>query len=223
MQITDIPEVSNTLSELRGRFENFDTSGLYERYQHLVSAVTEWKISANGEIFAPLPYSCEIIIGKSPRLIKRKYKNVEEAMWLGQYCSGFLDGECAIVIYPVQKGLTSRHFSLFEKRSTALEEIYAECKFVNIMEKRTTGLGSLSKYIDMPDNKRAKIRVAERGNFSVSLYAFTENGKPIYVKVSAKGWRDDVIYYFHYSPDGEMYKISNDEAGKHICFPLKIH
>jgi hypothetical protein len=220
MQIIDIPEIGNALSELRKRFENFETSGLYARYQRLVDSVTEWKISANGPIFQPVVYENEITCGASAKLIKKKYKTVEEAMYLGKYCSGFINEECVMDIYPINKGIDARLVSFYERNNTVLEEVHVNFRFASVSEKRITTLGSLTKYIDWIDGKRAKIGVGERGNFSVFLYTLAEDGKPVHARAATKGY-PEWDYYFHYTPDGEMYKISNDEAGEHICFPLK--
>jgi hypothetical protein len=202
------------------RFENFDVSGFYDRYQRLVDSVTEWKISTNGPIFRPLIYKNEIVVGASAKLIKKKYKNVEEAMYLGKYCSGFINEECVVVIDPVHKGIDARLVLFYERSNAALEEINVDFRLASVPEKRISTLGALAKYIDLPDGRRAEIRVGERENFSVSIYTFAGDGKPIYAKVISKGWENEDVYYFHYKPDGEMYKISNDEAGVHVCFPL---
>jgi hypothetical protein len=215
MQIIDIPEISNTLSKLRERFENFDNSGLYERYQHLVNSVMEWKISINGPIFQPLMWENEIVCGKTTKLVKKKYKNVEEAMYLGKYCSGFINEECVIVISPINKGIDARFVSFYERSNNALEEVHVDFRFSSIPKKRISTLVGLTNNIDISNDKRAKIGVGERGNFSVSLYAFSKDRIPIHVRKATKGYPEWILY-FHYNSDGEMYKISTDELGKFI-------
>jgi hypothetical protein len=216
-ELLDIPEVYSALSELRERFGKFDKSGLYENYLYLANSVTEWKFSTNGRIFQALPYDCEIASRKTPKLIKRKYKNWEEATRFGKYCSGYLNGECVVVIFPANKRGDSLLVSVYDKKDAVLEEVHVDFMFASDPEKRVVRLMSLSKYIDLPNNQRAKVGVDERGRFSVCLYTFSDNGQPICVKVVAKG-RDERIYYFHYQPNGEMYKISNDEAGEIIYY-----
>lgn len=86
--LLDMPMVKSMLDDLRKQFQVFDTTHSYSDYLACCDLVDEWKFS-DGDYFGHLPYSDERMGFSSPRLMKRKYANVDEARWLGKYGAGF--------------------------------------------------------------------------------------------------------------------------------------
>jgi hypothetical protein len=83
LNIIDMPKINLVLSQLKERFDKFNTSDMYDKYLQLASSISEWRVTVNGPYFNPLPYYEEITVGETPKLVKRKYKNMDEARWLG--------------------------------------------------------------------------------------------------------------------------------------------
>jgi hypothetical protein len=219
-KIIDVPEINLALSQLKSKFDEFDTSDLYDKYLQFVSSVSEWRITANGSYFSPLPYFEEIIVGETPKLIKRKYKNIDEARWLGKYCCGYIDKKCVIEILPTHRNVDTLLVSFFSETNNTLEECHVNFKSLSNPERISVTLLSLSKCISLSHDKRALVGVSGKGNFSVFLYTFAEDGKPVHVRAATKGY-PEWDYYFHYRFDGEMYRISTDELGKFIYWEKK--
>jgi hypothetical protein len=219
-KIIDIPEINIALSQLRENLERFDSTGLYEKYLQLTSTVSEWRVTANATYFQPFPYYGEIIVGESPKLIKKKYKNMDEARWLGKYCCGYVNGECVLEIFPTHKNVDTLLVSFLSGNDDSHDECHINFKSIKNIQKMETRLISISKCFKMSNNESALIRSAHGEEFMVSLYKFHSNGIPSNVRFVSKGY-SEWGYYFHYRPDGEMYKISTDELGKIVHWKKK--
>ncbi|WP_321884150.1 hypothetical protein [Burkholderia cepacia] len=83
--------IKNQLGALHCEFEGQPKLDWYDEYLRVASTIDEWRFST-GDYFSPAPYEAERGGFPSPKLVKRKYKDVDEARWLGKYCAGFLGG-----------------------------------------------------------------------------------------------------------------------------------
>ncbi len=205
--LLDMPEVVSLLDELRKEFDATDVSKLYPAYLDRFNSVTEWKFSS-GDYFAPIPYESERM-GFSPDvLVKKKYKSVDEARWLGKYCAGFVNGRHVITVHPSQRTVKALHATLYDEVGSALEVRTVAFKWIGKPEKMQSQVRSVGRVISRPDNTKLEVGVGIGGAFSIFLLQYSDEGRPITAKAFSKNWPNESGWEYRYTPEGQLDEIT---------------
>jgi hypothetical protein len=205
--LLDLPEVNLLLNELRQEFDATALSTQYPAYLDRFNSVTEWKFSS-GDYFAPIPYESERM-GFSPDvLIKKKYKSVDEARWLGKYCAGFVEGRHVITVLPSQRTVKALHATLHDEVGSVLGVRTVSFKWIGNPEKMLSQVRGTGRVISRPDNTKLDVGVGIGGAFSGNLYQYSNDGRPVSVRAFSKGWSSEVQLEYHYAPDGQLDEIT---------------
>lgn len=205
--LLDLPEVNLLLNELRQEFDTTDLSSLYPAYLDRFNSVTDWRFSS-GDYFAPIPYESERM-GFSPDvLIKKKYKSVDEARWLGKYCAGFVEGRHVITVLPSQRTVKALHATLYDEVGSVLAVRTISFKWIGKPEKMHSQIRSIRRVISRPDNTKLDVGVGIGGAFSVNLYQYSDDGRPVTVRAFSKGWSSEDQLEYRYASDGQLDEIT---------------
>lgn len=205
--LIDLPEVTILLSELRHEFESTDLSSLYPAYLERFKSVTDWKFSS-GDYFAPIPYESERMGFSSDVLVKKKYKSVDEARWLGKYCAGFIEGKHVITVRPGQRTVNALLATLYDEVGSILKVRSISFKGIDKPEKMRSAIGGLGRIISRPDNTKLDVGVGIGGTFSINLYQYSKDGRPVSVRAFSKGWTGEDQLEYRYTPDGQLDEIT---------------
>ncbi|MDX6916038.1 hypothetical protein R9X49_13065 [Pectobacterium carotovorum] len=211
MMLLDMPIVNSTLGDLRKQFQEFDATVSYQIYLTCCDAVEEWKFS-DGDYFGHLPYSDERMGFSSPRLMKRKYANVDEARWLGKYCAGFSGGRHVITISPGQKSVQAIQGTLYNRTGDVLEIATLGFKGIDRPESAESTLLGLGRMLQLDDNARIYIGVGMREAFAVFLYQYSSSGRVLSGRAFSKGWPDEDEWFCHYDNDGKLIEIMSGDV-----------
>jgi hypothetical protein len=204
--LLDMPEVVSLLDELRKEFDATDVSKLYPAYLDRFNSVTEWKFSS-GDYYAPIPYESERM-GFSPDVpIKKKYKSVDEARWLGKYCAGFVGGEHVVTVRPGQRTVNALLATLYDEVGPILGIRSVSFRGLGKPEMRSA-IGGLGRIISRADNTRLHVGVGIGGAFAVSLYQYSNEGRPIRARAMSKGYPGEAAWEYHYTPEGQLDEIT---------------
>lgn len=202
----DMPEVALLLDELKKEFDATDVTKLYPAYLDRFNSVTEWRFSS-GDYFAPIPYESERM-GFSPDApVKKKYKSVDEARWLGKYCAGFVEDKHVITVRPGQRTVKALLATLYDEIDSILEVRSVSFKWIGKPEKLNPAIGGLGRIISRPDNTKLHVGVGTGGAFAVNLYQYS-NGRPVSVRAFSKGWPSEAEWQYHYAADGQLDEIT---------------
>ena len=205
--LIDLPEVALLLNELRQEFDSIDSNKLYPTYLDRFNSVTDWKFSS-GDYFAPIPYESERM-GFSPDvLVKKKYKSVDEARWLGKHCSGFRDGRHIITVLPSQHKVKALHATLYDEVGSVLEVRTVAFKWIGKPEKMHAQLRSVGRVISRPDNTKLEVGVGIGSAFAVNLYQYSTDGRPVSVRAFSKGWSSEDQLEYRYTSEGKLDEIT---------------
>jgi hypothetical protein len=223
--LLETPEVKEVLIATSAEFDVFNTDDLYERYLAVCGAVDEWKFSPDGELDSFLSYNNERNGYNPPRIVKRKYKDINEARFLGKYCCGYISGEHVVTVFPTERGLDAITASLYQKKPDgSVKVIHFRFRFMSSDDNRIAELISLSNIIILSDSLKLKAGVGNNnGAFTIYLYEFSGQ-KPISVKIFSKGWPSEENYAFHYDDNGFMYKVTygkNRESCGYVVWEKK--
>ena len=205
--LIDLAEVTVLLNELRHDFQLIDVSKLYSNYLDRFDSVTEWKFSS-GDYFAPIPYESERMGFSPAALIKKKYKSVDEARWLGKYCAGFASGRHVLTVLPGQRTIQALDVTLYDEIDTHLKMLTISFKGIDEPETMRSQIRGIRKLISRPDNTKLEVGVGIGGAFSISLYQYSNEGRPMKVREFSKGWSSEAEWQYHYTPDGQLDEIT---------------
>jgi hypothetical protein len=205
--LLDMPEVVSLLDELRKEFDTTDVSKLYPAYLDRFNSVTEWKFSS-GDYFAPIPYESERMGFSSDRLVKKKYKSVDEARWLGKYCAGFIDEKHVMTVRPGERTVNALQATLYDEVGQILEVRSVSFKGIDKPEKTRSAIGGLGRIVSGPDNSKLEVGVGIGGAFAVNLYQCTNDGRPVSVRAFSKGWSSEDQLEYRYTSDGQLDEIT---------------
>jgi hypothetical protein len=213
--ILENPEIKSYLAELRQEFETLPKLDWYDEYLKISSNVDEWKFSS-GDYFFPIPYSEESNGSPSARLMKRSYKNVDQARWLGRYCAGFLAGKHLVTVMPSEPNMEALDACLFSaKNPGTIEFKYINCKFIDTPSKRESKVAGMHRWIDLKDNNKLHLGVGERGAGFIFLYKYS-SGQPImaqgYTSLELSGGIPDFVRFFHYDNEGNINKVTSSAS-----------
>lgn len=205
--LIDMPEVVDSLSELRNDFECIDLKKLYSTYLERLNLIDEWKFSS-GNYFHHEPYFDERGGYSSPVLVKRKYQNIDEARWLGKYCFGFIKGKHVLTVKPSHKNVQVVNATLYDEFDSTIEVRSVSFKFIVKSDEIQANLGGMNRIFSRPDNTKLDICVGLNGAFYVILFSYSKDGLPVRARLMSKGYPDEDTWDYHYSPDGKLEKIT---------------
>ncbi|MFJ5366807.1 hypothetical protein ACIPR9_17070 [Pectobacterium punjabense] len=206
--LLDMPIVALTLDDLRKQFQVFDTTHSYSDYLACCDLVDEWKFS-DGDYFGHLPYSDERMGFSSPRLMKRKYANVDEARWLGKYCAGFSGDRHAITVSPGQKGIHAIQATQYNRTGDVLEIATLGFKGIDRPERVESKLLGSGRMLQVEDRAVVYVGVGIREAFSVFLYQYSSAGQVLSGRAFSKGWPSEDEWFYHYDNDGQLAEITS--------------
>ncbi len=209
--LLDIPIVNSTLGDLRKQFQAFDATGSYPIYLVCCDAVDEWRFS-DGDYFGHLPYSDERMGFSPPRLMKRKYANVDEARWLGKYCSGFSGGRHVITISPGQKGVQAIQATLYNRTGDVLEITTLGFKGMDRPEGSEAKLLGLGRMLQLDGHARIYVGVGIREAFAVFRYQYSPSGCVLSGRAFSNGWPCEDEWFCRYDDDGQLIEITSGDA-----------
>ena len=75
-------------------------------------------------------------------------------------------------------------------------------------QKVRSAMGGLGRIISKPDNTRLNVGVGIGGAFSVSLYQYSDDNRPVRVRAFSRGWTSEAEWRYHYTAGGELDKIT---------------
>ena len=140
--------------------------------------------------------------------MKKKYKSVDEARWLGKECAGFLNDQHVVTVHPEQRKMQALGATLYDEIGPKLEVRTVSFKGIDQPEKMRSALTGLGRIISRPDKKKLKVGVGIGGAFAVGLYQFSDEGRPLSVQAFSKGWPCEAEWQYRYTPDGKLDEIS---------------
>lgn len=205
--LLDLPEVTLLLNELRQEFEVIDRSKLYPAYLERFNSITEWKFSS-GAYFHHEPFFEERGGFSSAVLIKRKYKSVDEARWLGKYCAGFVNHKHVITVLPSQRTIDVLSATLYDEIGPVLEIRTVAFKGIGKPEKMQSQVRGIGRVVSRPDNTKLYVGVGVEGAFSVNLYQYSNEDRLVRIQAISKGWSSEDSLEYRYTPDGQLDEIS---------------
>lgn len=205
--LLDMPEVVSLLDELRRKFDATDVNSLYPAYLDRFNSVKEWRFSS-GDYFAPIQYESERMGFPSDRVVKKKYKSVDEARWLGKYCAGFVEDKHVITVRPGQRTVNALMATLYDEAGLVLEVRSVSFKGIDKPEKTRSALGGLGRITSTPGNTKLEVVVGVGGAFAVNLYQCTSDGRPLSVRAFSKGWPSEDKIEYRYTSDGQLDEIT---------------
>lgn len=205
--LIDLPEVISALSVLRKNFESTDLKNLYSVYLERLNLVDEWKFSS-GNYFHHEPYFDERSGYSSPVLVKRKYKNIDEARWLGKYCFGFIKGKHAITVKPSHKNVDVMNVTFYDVLDSTIEVRSVSFKFIAKSVDIQASIGGMNRIFLRPDNTKLDICVGINGAFYVILFYYSKENLPLRAQLMSKGYQDEDTWEYRYSPDGQLEEIT---------------
>jgi hypothetical protein len=207
MLLIDMPEVVLLLDELRKEFDATDVSKLYQDYLDRFNSVTEWKFSS-GDYFAPIPYESERM-GFSPDvLVKRKYKSVDEARWLGKYCAGFVNERHVITVLPGQRTVDAVNATLYEESDSDLKVRTFSFKWIGKQKALNSQVRGIGRVISRPNGTKLEVGVGTGGAFSILLLTHSAEGRPINARAMSKSYPGEASWEYKYTPDGQLDEIT---------------
>jgi len=62
--------------------------------------------------------------------------------------------------------------------------------------------------ISRPDNTKLDVGVGIGGAFSVNLYQYSDDGRPLTVRAFSKGWSSEDQLQYRYTSDGQLDEIT---------------
>ena len=195
------------LDELRQEFEAIDLNTLYPAYLDRFKSVTEWKFSS-GDYFHHEPFFEERGGFSSPTLVRKKYKSVDEARWLGKYCTGFINDRHVITVAPGQRAVKALQATLYDESSSILGVRNVSFKWIGKPEEMHSQVSGIDRVISRPDNTKFEIGVGAGGAFAVNLYRYSNDGRPASVQSFSKGWSSEDYLEYRYTPDGQLDEIT---------------
>lgn len=210
-RLLDIPIVSSLLDDLRKQFQGFDATDSYQIYLACRDSVEEWKFS-DGDYFCHLPYNDERVGFSPPRLMKRKYASLDEARWLGKYCSGFSDDRHVITISPGQKGIQAIQATLYNRTDDVLEIATLHFKGMDRPAGSESKLLGLGRMLQLDDNAKVYVGVGIREAFAVFLYQYSSSGRLLSGRAFSKGWPSEDEWFCHYDNDGQLAEITSGDS-----------
>ncbi|WP_263058649.1 hypothetical protein [Pectobacterium sp. F1-1] len=137
---------------------------------------------------------------------------MDEARWLGKYCSGFSGGRHVITISPVQKGVQAIQATLYNRTGDMLEITTLGFKGMDSPESGKSNLLGLGRMLQLDDNARIYIGVGMREAFAVFRYQYSPSGRVLSGRAFSKGWPCEDAWFCHYDNDGQLIEITSDDA-----------
>jgi hypothetical protein len=205
--LLDMPEVVSLLDELRKEFDATDVINLYPSYLDRFNSVAEWKFSS-GDYFHHEPFFEEQGGFPSPVLVKKKYKSVDEARWLGKYCAGFVGGKHVITVLPGQRTVKALNAALYDEVGSVLYVRTVSFKWIGKPEKMHSQVRGIGRVISRPDSTKLEVGVGIGGAFSILLFQYSSEGRPIRARAMSKGYPGEAAWEYRYTPDGQLDEIT---------------
>ncbi|WGS42427.1 hypothetical protein LFL97_02505 [Burkholderia sp. JSH-S8] len=209
--LLEMPKIVGLLSTLQQRFDSFDTKILYDRYLALKDSADEWKFSS-GDYFSCLPYEEERQGFSTPKLLKKRYENVNEARWLGKYSAGFRDEKHVITVMPGQKTVRALSADFYDEYDGAIEVCSVTHKGIDHPEKVVSRVTGIARMEPLDESRKVYVGVGEGGAFAIYLYTYSSQGKPLNAVAFSKGWTGESGWDFHYDSAGELARITSGPA-----------
>ncbi|MGI0508791.1 hypothetical protein [Burkholderia cepacia] len=200
--------IKNQLEALHCEFEGQPKLDWYDEYLRVASTIDEWRFST-GDYFSPAPYEAERGGFPSPKLVKRKYKDVDEARWLGKYCAGFLGGQHLVTVMPGEpsiQALDADFFNMTEEGGVTILSI--SCKSMHRLERRSSRVIGLRRFINLGKDSKLYMGVGEGGACFAFLYEYLSD-RPVAARGASNRTGSEARWEFHYDDAGELNKITS--------------
>lgn len=207
--LLDLPEVTLLLNELRQEFDATNVNTLFPAYLDRFNSVMEWKFSS-GDYFHHEPFFEEQGGFPSPVLVKRKYESVDEARWLGKYSAGFVDDKHVITVLPGQRAVKALNATFYDEVGSVLEVRTVSFKWIGKPEKMHSQVRGIGRVISRPDNTKLEVGVGIGGAFSILLFQYSSEGRPVRARAMSKGYPGEASWEYRYTPEGQLDEITTD-------------
>ncbi|HEY0585752.1 MAG TPA: hypothetical protein VGD52_06455 [Pseudoduganella sp.] len=205
MSILEIKEVSSRIEKLRTDFQIIRSDPeIIEECLVTIDEVDEWKYSKK-QYFTPLPFENELSGYSRGTLIKKKYDNYEDAILKGNYGFGFIKAEHRITIAPAPTPNSPLEISL---HSMIADGIRIKHTVHHKRLPKPSELRGICDFFSIDSQTKASVGVGDRGAFYAYYYMYDDAGFIDTVRAFSKGWHKEAEYRLHYSPDGELLKIT---------------
>lgn len=210
MGLLDDAVIVVRLSKLNEDHKIFSRMDIRKEYNTAIEAVSAWRFST-GDYFNRLPFEDERQGYPAPRLLKKTYKDFNEARWLGKYSAGFAGDEHVVTIQPEEHGIQSISANLYKKFDDQLDvwgiRHRSKCN-PKEQDSLLLGLGRFEKF----SNTVLHIRVGQGGAFAVYLYAYSPEGVLLTTDAYSKGWSQEVRWTHHYDEKNELSEIRSGDS-----------
>lgn len=202
------PLIQTQLEALQCEFEEQPGLDWYDEYLRLISTIDEWKFST-GDYFSPVPYEAERGGFSSPKIVKRKYEDADEARWLGKYCAGFVEKRHLITVMPGEPNIQTLDadiFSLTEDETITIRSI--SCKSMHRPERRNSRMIGMRRFIDLGVDSKLYVGVGEGGARFAFLYRYL-SGRPVIAHGASNKTNSEAYWEFRYDEFGKLNKITS--------------
>ncbi|MCC4104756.1 hypothetical protein [Serratia ureilytica] len=209
--ILDNSVIQFQLEELWRNFEGQPSLDWYEEYLRVAATVDEWKFSS-GDYFSPAPYEAERGGFPSPRLIKKPYRDVDEARWLGKYCSGFVAGNHTVTVMPSEpniQALDADFYSAGKDGEITIQSI--SCKSMSRPGRRNSRIIGMRRFFELGSDSKLYMGVGEGGSWFVFVYKYF-SGRPVSARGYSDGGASESGWEFHYDDAGGLIKITTGSS-----------
>ncbi|MBT2118905.1 hypothetical protein KK141_11225 [Dyella sp. LX-66] len=210
MRLLDDAAIVARLSKLHEDHKIFSRTDIREGYNTAIEGVSAWRFST-GDYFNRLPFEDERQGYPTPRLLKKTYKDFNEARWLGKFSAGFAGDEHVVTIQPEENGIQSVSANLYKKFDDRLDIWKTRDRRKGNSKEQGSlllGLGRVESF----SNTTLYMAVGQGGAFSVYLYTYSPEGALLTTDAFSKGWSQEVRWTYHYSEKNELLEIRTGDA-----------
>ncbi|WP_244112059.1 hypothetical protein [Burkholderia diffusa] len=202
------PIIESQLAALQHEFGEQPNLDWYDEYLQVVANVDEWKFAA-GDYFSPAPYEAERSGFPSPRLVKKQYKNVDEARWLGKYCGGFHQGRHIVTVMPSESSIQAIDADLFGiSKNGAITIRSISCKSMHRPGRRNSKVIGMRRFVELAHDSKLYMGVGEGGAWFVFVYKYLSD-RPMAAHGYSNGISSESSWEFHYNESGKLDKITS--------------
>ncbi|WP_155623717.1 hypothetical protein [Burkholderia territorii] len=202
------PVIESQLAALQRDFGDQPKLDWYDEYLRVIATVDEWKFST-GDYFSPAPYEAERSGFPSPKLVKKQYKDVDEARWLGKYCAGFQEGRHIVTVMPSEPSIQAVDADFFNVREDGEINIRSiSCKSMHRPGKRSSRVIGMRRFVQLERDLKLYVGVGEGGAWFAFVYQYF-SGRPKVAHGYSNGSASASSWEFHYDDAGKLNEITS--------------
>ena len=109
----------------------------------------------------------------------------------------FFNDRHVLTVLPSQRTIQALDATLYDEIDTNLKMLTISFKGIDDPERMRSQIRGIRRLISRPDNTKLEVGVGTGGSFSVSLYQYSDEGRPIKVREFSNGWGGEAEWQYH--------------------------